>query len=408
MSSFLISTDSYADLINISSGESIKGTVLRFSPYATEIYFRGEKRVIPSKQISRLSTEKPVSLLLNGGEKIIGILQIDDKGCSITSQRLGSISISRDEISKFETVLEEKQIAAIDKQRYPKKENNKEAIAVGKEEKKAPVDYLRGSTVLRKPGEIEAAITMSYERGRYDNPVISTMFGVLANETRHRLMADLSRTVGITERLEGWVDIPYSWTTLERAEGIYKEGTEYNGIGDVSFGLRVLAVGEGEYNPAITLSLDAIAPTGENPYTSDVFKASVVPGAGHWSLRPGLNFVNTIDPLVFFYGINYQYNFPAYHYGIERDLGDSIGYYAGFGLAVNDKVSLSTRVIGEHQFESKKDGKLIYGSSQDPLSLGFSVYYRMDNGVTLSPFVNIGANDDAQDFVLGLTCSKTF
>lgn len=69
-------------------------------------------------------------------KKIIGILQIDDKGCSITSQRLGSISISRDEISKFETVLEEKQIAAIDKQRYPKKENNKEAIAVGKEEKK--------------------------------------------------------------------------------------------------------------------------------------------------------------------------------------------------------------------------------------------------------------------------------
>lgn len=396
-----------ADTINIDSGEIVKGTVIRFSPYATEIYSRGQRRTIQTKQIVSISTNSPVSLLLDNGEKIIGILQIKDSEGIILSQRLGNIPIHKKEISSFETTLSEIQIAELDKPKVQHASSKKD-MTIGEENKKPPMDYLRGSTVLRKPGELELALTMAYERGRYDNPVISTMFGVLANETRYKFMTDLSLTLGITERLEAWVDFPYEWAKLERVEGIYKEGVEHNGIGDVSFGVRFLAVGEGDHHPSVTLSLDAIAPTGDNPYTPDVFDASVAPGNGHWSIRPGLNFVNTFDPVIFFYGVNYKYNFPAEYYGIERDLGDSIGYYAGFGFAVNDRVSLSTRVMGEHQFESRKDGKAIYGTSQDPLSLGFSVYYRMDNGITLAPFVNIGANDDAQDFVLGVTCSKTF
>lgn len=270
------------------------------------------------------------------------------------------------------------------------------------------MDYLRGTKVLRKSGELEVSLTLSYNRGRFDNPVISTMFGVIANETKHRFMADLSFTLGLTERLEAWVNFPYEWSKLKRVEGIYKEGSEHSGIGDISFGFRFLAFGEGEFHPSVTFSLDAFTPTGDNPYSSDTFEASVAPGSGHWSVRPGIGFINTFDPVVLFYGLNYKYNFPSHHYGHKEEQGDSIDYYGGVGFAVDDRVSLSTRIMGEHQFDSEQDGNTTYGTSQDPLSIGFSTYYRMDNGITLSPFANIGSNDDAPDFVLGMTCAKTF
>lgn len=63
--------------------------------------------------------------------------------------------------------------------------------------------------------------------------------------------------------------------------------------------------------------------------------------------------------------------------GTEYSSGDRINYYAGMGFAVNDRLSLSTKVFGSHEFEYKINGESINGSSKDPFSIGFGVSYRI-------------------------------
>lgn len=400
------SSTCFADSINLTSGENLNCTFLKFSQYATEIFTHGVKKSIDSRDIESIMTKTPVKVTLDTGENIIGLISFNNNSVQIDSAKFGRIITARKDISAMATTLSDEALKSLDVASQTKDSKKKQTI--GEKEEAPPKDFLRGATVLRKPGELEFTLTASYERGRYDNPVISTFMGVLANETRHRFMLDLTTTVGISNRLEGWVNVPFQYAELERVEGIYKDKRNNLGIGDISGGLRYLLMGEGEHTPAITFSTDVIIPTGDSPYSSDPYDAAVAFGSGNWGIRPSINFVTTTDPLIFFYGASYQYQFPSTHYGATYERGDRLGYYGGFGFAVNDRASLSAKVFGEHVFESKKDDKLQYGTSLDPLSIGLSVAYRISDSLVLNPFVNIGANNDAPDYVLGLSFSKTY
>ncbi|WP_169726989.1 transporter [Desulfovibrio cuneatus] len=405
--SFFISSTAVADTVSLVNGEKLNGIFFRYSQYAVEIYAHGEKRTINTSDIKSIETSSHVKLILDSGETVIGMLLYNGQEAVINSEKFGIISSRKDTISSISSTMNENKIIA--QLNSPKnvaaKTTNK---TVGEDSESPPKEYLRGSTVIRKPGEVELALTLSYDRSRYDNPVISTMFGVVANETRNRFTADIATTVGITERLEAWLNVPFQYATFDRTEGIYQSKKDGGGIGDLSAGVRFLAIGEGIQTPSVTFSLDAIAPTGEAPYTSNQLDAAIASGRGNWAIRPGAHFVTTTDPLTFFYGTSYQYEFSATHEGTDYKRGDRIGYYGGVGFAVNDQASLSARLSGEHVFELKKAGVEQYGTSLDPVSIGLGLSYRTLSHLIINPFVNFGLNDDASDFVLGLSLARSF
>lgn len=394
-----------ADIIQISNGEKLICTLVRWSPYVTEVSVYGVKRQIETKIVKHISTDSTVEVRLSSGEIAIGKVIFDDKGISVSSNMFGIIQFPEGkQVSSMRTTLSDVEIS---KKEKPNQDRGQPANIEG-ESKSPPLDYLRGATVLRAPGEIELYYSFDYKRARNENYVLEAFSNEIVNRTLHKFTSHIGVTVGLLEDLEGWINLPLSYLTMENIEGqSFRAVNENFNIGDISAGLNYQLLRERTNFPAITASLSVSAPTGDSPY-QQFPNGAIASGNGHWVVSPGIGFVSTVDPIVLFYGVKYDHYLSTTYNGIEYSPGDSINYYAGLGFAVNDRLSLSAKIFGGHEFEYKINGKEIYGSSKDPFSLGLGISYRIGNNLVIYPNITIGANDDASDFEAGFTLSKTF
>ena len=395
----------FADIIEINNGEKLNCLLVRWSQYATEVSVYGTKRQIQSNLIKQISTDSIVEVRLSSGEIAIGKVVIDDSGIYVNSNMFGIIKFPEEkQVSSIHTTLTEADISK--KMKYAEKKS--QSPTIDGESKNPPLDYLRGATVLRSPGEIEVYYSFDYKRARSENYVLEAFSNEIVNRTLYKFTSHIGVTAGLFEDFEGWVDIPFSYLTMEDVEGQFFHASNDNfNIGDISAGLNYQLLRERTNFPAITTSLSVSAPTGDSPYQTFP-NGAVASGNGHWIISPSIGFVSTVDPIVLFYGLGYDHYFPTMYNGTEYSSGDRINYYAGMGFTVNDRLSLSTKVFGSHEFEYKINGESINGSSKDPFSIGFGVSYRIGNNLIVYPNVSIGANDDAPDFDAGFTLSKTF
>ncbi len=150
------------------------------------------------------------------------------------------------------------------------------------------------------------------------------------------------------------------------ASNQYSEATVTSGgprLGDISFGAYYQLVQESKTWPTLTASLLLTAPTGINPYGIKLYQpdpnntnlevpTKLPTGNGVWTITPGISFVSTSDPAIFFGSANYYYNLQRSFSDISTTadvvqpgqvrLGNAFQFSLGVAYALNDRLSVST------------------------------------------------------------------
>lgn len=365
---------------------------------------------VPWSEVASLKTDQIFTLELKGGERVTGALSYSGKaGLMVTSPKMGKIRIDLNELEKFEIASPSPQVAPVQNdtaaQAASDKSQPQDATppeTFGQEELSPPLTYLRGSTVLLKPGQIEGRLTFSY------TPTRISQYG---QYQRRLYTAALSLNAGLHERLEGWVYIPYGYATGHTTSLVhinYLGRSEKHELMDIGMGFNFLILPESVEFPEMTLSISGTAPTGDSPYLYDELLNL---GGGHWTATAGLNFVRSVDPAILFWGVSATHTWPSHVYDQTFSFassGWSWDYYFGLGMAVNDRLSFSARMLGGYrpalQYNDDNEGRF----SNDPMWAGFGFAYRMNETVVVEPQVLFGLNDDAGDTRISVAFSKKF
>jgi len=143
-------------------------------------------------------------------------------------------------------------------------------------------------------------------------------------------------------------------------------------------------------------------------------------GSGFRSLQPGLTWLLPSDPVVFFGGFSYLYNFKRDNVsrkvldGEEEFLGrikpgDVIGFNFGMGLALNEKSSFSIGYDHSSIGRTKQNDQIVPGSVRTQLAtllLGYS--YRVTDKTSLSVSVGAGLTRDTPDVSLTFKLPMSF
>jgi hypothetical protein len=206
---------------------------------------------------------------------------------------------------------------------------------------------------------------------------------------------------GLTSALEINTTLPYTYNNNEviSADNVTKDSIK--GLGDITLGLLYKVKSESKAIPAVTLSLNIIAPTGKESDPSDVNLLSA--GAGFWAISTNLHLSKSVDPAVLFFNIGYQYTFEDTQFGVNVQPGQAYIYGLGAGLSVNDSVAFSGRLSGSYQKEAKLNNVPIRGSSGEIISLITSLSFLVSEKVRLETAIILGASDDARDLTMSFS-----
>jgi hypothetical protein len=168
-----------------------------------------------------------------------------------------------------------------------------------------------------------------------------------------------------------------------------------------------------EHFPDVLGILAFSAPTGESTFATSLFTPGEALGEGFWTLTAGLNFIQTYDPIVIFYGAGYRHRFENTVDGLEVDPGKQIWYRFGLGFAVNSKVTLSASFQGSYITEDYVNGNRLVGSIREPMNVRLAATFSHDkrrcgpSKVQLTePFVNFGVTEDAIDALFGISFTR--
>lgn len=277
--------------------------------------------------------------------------------------------------------------------------------------KEAPLDFLIGSTVLLAPGSWQLEFGVNYKKNKstYALPQIN-QFQRSTYEAR-RLDLTTGLRAGLMKNLEGWVSVPFSYLQVEDVStNEYVRGDSEFRIGDIQAGLQYELVNESAHCPAVTVNFSASAPTGAKRYLEgiDSWRNSLSNSSGHWVISPGLSFVKKTDPAILFAGINYEHAFENKIDGYNVKPGWGINGCFGVGFALNEELSLGTRLSYGYFDDMYVDGTRIEGSSTEPLDLSFTLSYRIFDSIIATPYVTFGLNDDAGPAAVGINLTKSF
>lgn len=153
--------------------------------------------------------------------------------------------------------------------------------------------------------------------------------------------------------------------------------------------------------------------TGTSPYDVPVdttFGFEELPtGSGFPSIEPSVTMIMPMDPAVIYANLSYIWNIKddvtseidGESIRNEIDLGDTIGFSAGMGFAVNPKFSFSLGLSHKTILKSKVDGSTPSDAKLlqlDSISMGAN--YAINPETTLNVGVSAGLTADAPDFQL--------
>lgn len=270
----------------------------------------------------------------------------------------------------------------------PSDEPTPEALA--REAERALDMFLRDQKVLFLQGEFE------FELGVVDSMETrsNARFGpVVVPEFRfHSTTASLLTRYALTDDLEINLFVPvvtserdYDFLFLSPVPGL--EDDTVSGLGDISAGLRYQLLRERGAVPDLALALD---------YKGDTAADGV--GTDDDSVSVKSTLVSTIDPVVFFAEIGYDYTFES----DDVDRGDEFFAQLGTGFSVNDRVSFNAqygvRLVGT----TTLDGVELKGSELVIANLQFGLTTQLTRNVFLEPFLSVGLTEDATDVSVGL------
>lgn len=267
--------------------------------------------------------------------------------------------------------------------------------------------FLRQATVLLQPGQAQFDWGLQYIWQEARFPVSLTNQQLADERVRNRrLFAPLALRYGVTQRLQAFVNMPVGWGFLDQANPQQDAFDTVFGLGDVNAGFSyLLRKGEG-HCPDLVGTFALLAPSGPNPYHLGGGVAAT--GDGFWNISYDLLFVKALDPAVIFYGVGYKHHFARNFLGGELAPGEEVNYQLGVGLAVNDRLTLSTIFFGAYRPDMRFNGVGLKGTSQEPMSLRLALTAVATPCYIVEPFARFGLTPDAPQADVGVILTRTF
>jgi len=285
--------------------------------------------------------------------------------------------------------------------------DNENAVARKLEYGERPIDntraFLRTQTPFVQPGKWQFDFGATYTVFESDLPFISGTTLTEVNAKRRLLDAPLGFRYGVSERLQWFGSTAVGWQGTEVSDGFTEQTRNTTGIGDVLTGFNYLLLKESKDCPAVIGSCDVIIPTGNAVDPRFLLDSGL--GKGAWSLSSRFLMVKSLDPIVAFWGAGYRINFEDTYNGDKIDFGDQIQYTLGIGFGVNDKVTLSSALIGSYITDFTVNRVTVPGSSADLISLRLASTFSNCRGIT-EPFVNFGLTDLTPGASLGIVWTR--
>lgn len=265
--------------------------------------------------------------------------------------------------------------------------------------------FLRGATVLLKPGEMQFDHGLTYSLVEVATPIFLSDGSLSTERLRTRQwVVPYSFRFGIKEKVQGFVDVPFGYSLVERADREFDEFTNVFGIGDVSGGVSVLLRREKDDCPDVIGTLSLSIPTGDDPFGIGANDPAL--GIGFWGVSASVSAVKSYDPAVLFGSVGYAHFFSRSFFGNNIQLGELVSYAFGMGWAVNNDVTMSTALIGSYQFDTSVNGVRSPRTSSEPIALRMAVTGSMFKCHIVEPFVRLGLTDSAADVNFGVIITR--
>ncbi len=381
-----------SDTICLINGDIISGELITLSEGLCVFSSKyGPFISLRSEEITGLFTEDDYEIKFISGEIVRGNLsRTEDDTTVLVSKNFGESKINPANIISMTRVFPSSKKDSL---------SHGQEQSFGKEENKSPpLDFLTGSTVLLAPGSYELGLGFSYLQSRRNNSLMNVGYFQRSAYSARKFGFTLTGRAGLYDKLEGWLTLPLTYTYIQEVStNEYVRDTESWDLGDISLGLQYLLVPETEKSPAISVSLSVNAPTGKKKYydSMSTWLDPLNNSSGHWDLTIGTSFVRTLDPAILFGGLSYSHSFPETIDGYNIAPGWGANGYFGFGFALNEKISIGSRLALGYQSTMEVDGITVEGSDSEPMDLSFSASYRFGDNWVVTPQVTFTLNDDA-------------
>jgi hypothetical protein len=260
---------------------------------------------------------------------------------------------------------------------------------------------------------------------------------------RNTITAALTARIGVTNRLEAELKVPYVYRSDSAVSRELFTGTAVErvfdssgrAVGDAEYALRYQLNDGGADSPYFIAGFRFKSRTGRDPFTvvtdcntrcvGENVTGTGLPlelptGSGFYSAQPSLTWLFPSDPAVFFGSVSYMHNFKRRDVSRlvlngEREFigeikpGGVFGFNFGIGLALNDKASFSLGYDHSSIARTLQNGVPVPGSVRTQLGtllLGYS--YRLSDKRTLNVSVGAGLTRDTPDVSLTVRIPTSF
>ena len=259
----------------------------------------------------------------------------------------------------------------------------------------------RDQAVTLRPGRGEVSLDLGYLR---DRRTVSS---------DRSASAVLTGRLGVMDGVEASISLPFfnSTRSYELSPTLVTD-RETRGIGDVSAQVNIRGWGERALWPGAIFTAAVVAPTGPSPFIHPIqgITAQQVPvditqfvsSRGAWALRGGVQMFKTVDPLVIFGGVAYEYAFPIEQSGITFRPGSRISYNAGVSFALSERSTLGFTFIGNYTSALRANAVQYRSTSSEAAVLRLSLVQRLAPNVWLEPSLGMGLVAESPNLQIGL------
>ena len=267
----------------------------------------------------------------------------------------------------------------------------------------APVDrtpqFLRQVTPLLEAGQWQVDYGLVYFLQESDFPTLVGLNLDRADVRRRAWLSPFALRYGWNDRTQLFANLPVGFTDTETATSFRDESASDGGIGDITFGVTRLLNQCAATGRSTIATVRATAPTGETVNPLVFYEQGL--GNGVWQLGADLLHVQTLDPVILFYGAGYTYSFEDEFDGHEVRLGHQVSYNFGLGFAANERVTLSTAFLGSYITETELNDRYVPNSDLEPLRVRMAATIAGDCKL-IEPFVTFGLTETAPSAELGV------
>lgn len=255
-----------------------------------------------------------------------------------------------------------------------------------------------------KSNTLGLELNFNYQYYSYD--VLNQATEVEQN-ANHNLTSSIFTEYAVLDNLTLNLNVPFSYKWNRTGTDVAKEVTD---LGDVSMGFQYQPLRSGGALPTTILFGSFTFDMGRSPYEINIDE-DLATGNGYYSASAGLSMSKTIDPIIAFGNVSYNYTFKAEDLSqprngltlIEVDPGDSISGTLGMGFALSYNVSMNFSYQYTYRFSSTYTWEEIadtHSGSQTQSMLYIGTGWRFTPKTSLNMKVGIGLTDEDPDFVV--------